>query len=141
MGEFKTLDEKDYKIVELLRRDARTTNNAIAKEVDLTEGAVRNRIGRLVRSDVIRRFTIETGPELHEAIVLVKTRTKGSKDVLRRMRKYANRLFETAGDYDVAAFLSAESMERINSMVDRLRAVDGVTSTVTLLKIADEELI
>ena len=135
------MDEKDYKIVELLRRDARTTNNAIAKQVDLTEGAVRNRIGRLVRSDVIRRFTIETGPELHEAIVLVKTRTKGSKDVLRRMRKYADRLFETAGDYDVAAFLSAESMERINSMVDRLRTVDGVTSTVTLLKIADEELI
>jgi len=141
MGGIKTLDEKDYKIVELLRRDARTTNNAIAKEVDLTEGAVRNRISRLVRTDVIRRFTIETGPELHEAIVLVKTRTKGSKDVLRRIRKYANRLFETAGDYDVAAFLSAESMERINSMVDRLRTVDGVTSTVTLLKIADEELI
>ena len=60
--EVKPLDEKDYKIVELLRRDARTTNSAIAKQVDLTEGAVRNRIGRLVRSDVIRRFTIETGP-------------------------------------------------------------------------------
>jgi hypothetical protein len=71
----------------------------------------------------------------------MKTRTKSSKEVLRRIRKYADRLFETAGDYDVAAFLSAESMERINSMVDRLRAVDGVTLTVTLLKIADEELI
>ncbi|HMK82890.1 MAG TPA: Lrp/AsnC family transcriptional regulator [Candidatus Bathyarchaeia archaeon] len=133
------MDEKDYKIVELLRRDARTTNNAIAEQVGLTEGAVRNRIGRLVRDDVIRRFTIETGPELHEAIVLMKTRTKSSKEILRRIRKCADRLFETAGDYDVAAFLSAESMERINSVVDRLRAVDGVTATVTLLKIADEE--
>lgn len=135
------MDEKDYKIMELLRKDSRTTNSAIAKQVDLTEGAVRNRIQRLILSGVIRRFTIETGPELHEAIVLVKTRTKTSKDVLKRMRKYANRLFETAGDYDVAVLLSAESMEKINWTVDHLRGVDGVTSTITLLKIADEDLV
>jgi Lrp/AsnC family transcriptional regulator of lysine biosynthesis len=134
------MDEKDYRILEILRSNARTTNIAIAKQVNLTEGAVRNRIRRMVRSDLIRRFTIETGPGLLEAIVLVKTRTRSSKDVLRKIRKYADRLFETAGDYDVATFISAESMEGINSTVDRLRSVDGVTSTVTLLKIADETL-
>jgi Lrp/AsnC family transcriptional regulator of lysine biosynthesis len=134
------MDEKDYRILEILRNNARTTNIAIARQVNLTEGAVRNRIRRMVRSDLIRRFTIETGPELLEAIVLLKTRTRSSKDVLRKIRKYADRLFETAGDYDVATFISAESIQGINSTVDGLRSVDGVTSTVTLLKIADESL-
>ena len=99
------MDEKDFRILEILRNDARSTNSSIAKQVSLTEGAVRNRISRMVRTGVIRRFTIATGPEPHEAIVLMKTRTRGSRDVLRRIRKYADRLFETAGDYDVAAFV------------------------------------
>jgi len=133
------LDEKDYKMLELLRKNSRTTNNAIAKEVNLTEGAVRNRIARLTRGGIIRKFTIETGPELVEAIVLVKTRTKGSKETLRRIKKHADRLFETAGDYDAAVLLSAGSIESINMTVDKLRSVEGVISTLTLLKIADAE--
>ena len=132
------MDEKDFRILEILRNDARSTNSSIAKQVSLTEGAVRNRISRMMRTGVIRRFTIASGPEPHEAIVLMKTRTRGSRDVLRKIRKYADRLFETAGDYDVAAFVSAESIERVNSTVDRLRSVEGVITTVTLLKIADD---
>lgn len=134
------MDEIDYKILEVLRMDARVTNNDIAKRVKLTEGAVRNRIRRLVQSGVIRRFTIDTGPDQVEAIVLVKTGTRGSKEILKRIRKYTNRLFETAGEYDVAAHLTAENIQSVNTMVDRVRSVNGVISTVTLLKIADDQL-
>jgi len=131
------LDEIDYEILEILRGNAKTTNNEIAKVVKLTEGAVRNRIKRLVLTGVIKRFTIVTEPAQSEAIVLIKTRTRESKEILKRIRKYSNRLFETAGEYDVAAFLTAESIEKINVSIDKLRGVDGVISTVTLLKTAD----
>jgi Lrp/AsnC family transcriptional regulator of lysine biosynthesis len=134
------LDAVDYKILEILRENARTTNQDIAKIVKLTEGAVRNRIRRLVLTGVIKRFTIVTEAAQLEAIVLMKTQAKGSKEVLRRVRRYTNRLFETAGEYDVAGFVTAESIEKINATIDKLRGVDGVISTVTLLKIADEEL-
>lgn len=131
------MDEIDYEILEILRGNAKTTNNEIAKVVKLTEGAVRNRIKRLVLTGVIKRFTIVTEPAQSEAIVLIKTRTRESKEILKRIRKYSNRLFETAGEYDVAAFLTAESIEKINVSIDKLRGVDGVISTVTLLKTAD----
>jgi len=131
------LDEIDHEILEILRGNAKTTNNEIAKVVKLTEGAVRNRIKRLVLTGVIKRFTIVTEPAQSEAIVLIKTRTRESKEILKRIRKYSNRLFETAGEYDVAAFLTAESIEKINVSIDKLRGVDGVISTVTLLKTAD----
>lgn len=134
------MDEIDYKILEILRENAKTTNNDIAKIVKLTEGAVRNRIKRLVLTGVIKQFTIVTEPAQSEAIVLIKTRAKGSKEILKRIRKYTNGLFETAGEYDVAAFLAAESIEKINATIDKLRGLDGVISTLTLLKIADEQL-
>ena len=134
-----SLDEIDYRILEILREDARTTNNEIAMTVNLTEGAVRSRIKRLVLAGIIKRFTIVTEPAHSEAIVLIKTRARGSKEILKRIRKYTNRLFETAGEYDVAAFIAADSIEKINSAVDKLRGVDGVIATATLLKIADEQ--
>ena len=133
------LDEVDYRILAILREDAKTTNENIAKIVKLTEGAVRNRIKRLVVAGVIKRFTIVTEPVESEAIVLIKTRAKGSREILSRIRKYANRLFETAGEYDLAAFLTAENIEKINTTIDKLRGLEGVISTVTLLKIADEQ--
>lgn len=109
--------------------------------MNLTEGAVRNRIKRLVGDCVIKKFTIETQPDQAEAIVLIKTRTRASKEILRKMRRCVDRLFETAGEYDVAAHLRAEEIRTINETVDKLRSIDGVISTVTLVKIADELLI
>ena len=133
------MDEIDYKILEILRQNSKTTNNELAKIVRLTEGAVRSRIRRLLQTGIIRQFTIITEAPQAEAVVLIKTRSKSSKEILRRIRKFTNRLFETAGEYDVAAFITAENIAKINSTVDKLRSVDGVISTSTLLKIADEQ--
>ncbi len=133
------MDEVDHTILQILKQNARTTNNDIAGKVKLSEGAVRIRIKHLLESGVIKRFTIQTEEEGQaEAIVLIRTQTKGSKEILRRIRQHANRLFETAGEYDVAAYLVAGNIQNINSLVDRLRNVNGVVSTVTLLKIADD---
>ncbi len=132
------MDETDYKILEILKQNARTTNNDIANRVRLSEGAVRNRIRRLVDAEIIKRFTIETEQNQVEAIVLIKTQTKTSKEILKKIRQHADRLFETAGEYDAAALLAAENIQDINVKIDRLRNIGGVISTVTLLKIADE---
>jgi len=133
------LDETDSKILELLKRNSRTTNSEIAAKVNLTEGAVRNRIKRLVRTRVIKRFTIDTDAPAVEAIVLIKTQTRGSREILRRIRQVSNRLFETAGEYDAAAHLTDENIQNINTKVDHLRRIDGVITTITLMKIAEEQ--
>ena len=134
------MDAIDHAILEILRQNARTTNSDIADKVGLTEGAVRIRIKRLVETGVIKRFTIETQAAQAEAIVLMQTKTRGSKEILRRIRKQVDRLFETAGEYDVAAYLTADDISVVNQIVDRLRRVEGITSTVTLLKIADDKI-
>ena len=133
------MDGIDAEILKILRREARTTNSEIAKTVSLTEGAVRNRIRHLVQSGVIKRFTIETEPDQVEAIVLIRTQTRASRDILKKIRKFTNRLFETSGEYDVASYLSAQSVDEINATIDRVRNVSGVISTLTLLKLAEDQ--
>ena len=64
------MDEIDVKVLEILKRNARSKYVKVAQAVGLTEGAVRRRIKELTKQGVIRRFTIETTVEL-EGIVLV----------------------------------------------------------------------
>ena len=132
------MDSVDSKILELLKQNSRMSNSNIAHKIGLTEGTVRNRIKRLVKTNVIKKFTVETGPVQREAIVLIRTQTRGSKETLRKIRKHVDRLFETAGEYDVAAYVAADDLATINGIVDKLRTVEGINSTVTLLKIADD---
>ncbi|MEM4151114.1 MAG: AsnC family transcriptional regulator [Nitrososphaerota archaeon] len=53
------LDELDRQIIELMRRDARRSYQSIGRELGVSEGTVRKRVKRLIKSGVIKRFTIE----------------------------------------------------------------------------------
>jgi Lrp/AsnC family leucine-responsive transcriptional regulator len=57
-----TLDEIDRKILNLLQRDARMTNVAIAAEVGLTAPSVLERIRKLEQRGVIQGYTAKINP-------------------------------------------------------------------------------
>src|SRR4030065_450513 len=71
------------KSLNLLRQNSRTKNTEIARQVSLTERAVRARIEKLVREGIIKRFTVETSPVGVEGLVLIGTsvgRTTSAED-------------------------------------------------------------
>jgi Lrp/AsnC family transcriptional regulator for asnA, asnC and gidA len=47
------MDELDRKIMALLQMDGRASNAKIAREVGVTEGTVRRRLGKLLEDDFI----------------------------------------------------------------------------------------
>lgn len=59
MSEKRNLDETDREIVRLLLEDARRPFSDIAERVDLSPPAVSDRVERLEKQGVIRRFTID----------------------------------------------------------------------------------
>ena len=59
----------------------------------------------------------------------------GSAEILRFLQERATEVFETSGEFDLGAFLEQPTMERFNAELDRLRAMDGVVSTVTLVRL------
>lgn len=56
------IDEKDEKILEILKQDSRTPYTEIASELDFSEATVRKRIDKMKEEGVIERFTIELDP-------------------------------------------------------------------------------
>ena len=130
------MDEIDIKVLEILKRNARSKYVKVADAVGLTEGAVRRRIKELTKQGVIKRFTIETTVEL-EGIVLVKTEPTRTKEATVAIRKIANRVFETSGDYDIAALIQAYTIDELNHKIDEIRHLPAVLSTNTLIKLKE----
>jgi len=130
------VDEIDIKVLEILKRNARSKYVKVADAVGLTEGAVRRRIKELTKQGVIKRFTIETTVEL-EGIVLVKTEPTRTKEATVAIRKIANRVFETSGDYDIAALIQAYTIDELNHKIDEIRHLPAVLSTNTLIKLKE----
>jgi DNA-binding Lrp family transcriptional regulator len=56
------LDALDHRLVEMLQKDSSAPFVEIAQKLGVTEGTVRNRVRRLRRLGVIRRFTISVDP-------------------------------------------------------------------------------
>jgi len=130
------MDNIDLKILEILKSNARAKYVSIAKKVGLTEGAVRRRIRKLQNNGVIRRFTIETMAEF-EGVVLIETEPTKTRNVAERMKEIAARVFEVSGDYDIAAFIQAYTIDELNRKIDAIRNLPGVLNTNTLIKLKD----
>ena len=131
------MDQTDAKILNLLRENSRTKNTEIARQVNLTERAVRARIEKLVREGVIRKFTIETSPVGFEGIVLIDTNVGRTLAVKEKARQMSDSVFDCTGEFDVAVRLRADTLDEMNKKVDELRAFQGVLRTSTLIKLDD----
>ncbi|RDE14207.1 MAG: AsnC family transcriptional regulator [Candidatus Thorarchaeota archaeon] len=53
------LDDKDYRILALLRENARLTTGEMAKELGIAQTTIHNRIKRMRESGIIKRFTVD----------------------------------------------------------------------------------
>jgi DNA-binding Lrp family transcriptional regulator len=71
-------------------------------------------------------------------LVLIRTRPDRTAAVVRALQGVAEEVFETSGQYDIAALLRCEDMEHLNTRVDQVRAIRGVTGTQTLIALASK---
>ncbi len=131
------MDEIDRKIIQILKQNGRATYNEIGKAVRLSEGAVRKRIKELVSSGVIKRFTLKLSlSEWAEAIVLISVNPAiPTSDVSAKLLKLPNvdTVYEVTGEYDIATVISAMSIAEVNECIERIRKIDGVIKTNTMV--------
>jgi len=131
------MDDTDVKILNLLRGNSRMKNTEIARQISLTERAVRARIEKLTRERIIKKFTVETSPIGVEGIVLIDTNVGRTTAVKEKARQLSDSVFECSGEFDVAVRLRADSLNELNKKVDELRAFPGVLRTSTLIKLIE----
>jgi len=131
------LDELDEKILDILKSDSRISFVTVAKKVQLSEGAVRKRINKMLKNGVIKRFTIEVAPRKGiKAITLVSAAPSSSVPSLaEKIRSITSveTVFEVSGQFDIAAVLSGTSIDLVNRSIDEIRRLEGVSNTNTLI--------
>jgi len=131
------MDEVDREIIKILKQDGRATYGDIGTKVGLSEGAVRKRIKALIDSGVIRQFTVKVGlTEGAEAITLLSVSpsfpTSHVSDLLKKLPNVET-VYEITGQYDIAVIISALNIAEVNECVEKIRRVDGVVNTNTMI--------
>jgi DNA-binding Lrp family transcriptional regulator len=131
------MDDLDHRLLALMRSDARRSIASLASELDASRATVRARLDKLVRSGVISGFTIvvrDPSQKNHvRAVMLIAVEGKGVDKVMRRMHGYpeVRRLHSTNGRWDIVAEIVTDTLAAFDTLLNRIREIDGITSTET----------
>ena len=130
-------DKIDEKIIDFLRNDSRESFVDIGKKLKLSESAVRRRVKNLVGSGTIKKFTLEVGDSnTTSAIVLISVDSSmETSKVSTKLTKLqgVKTVYEITGQYDITVIIRAPNITEINSCIDLLRKIPGVTDTNTVI--------
>lgn len=133
------MDKKDQALLAALKRDGRASVTQLAAELELSRTTVQNRIDRLQRSGVIRRFTVELAsadrPAPVAAITMIELEGAVKRSVVRALSKLPElaSLHSTNGAWDLVARIETDSLPRFDNVLNQIRAIPGVRRSETCL--------
>ena len=132
------LDDTAKRIVELLQKDGRQSYAAIAKEVGLSEAAVRQRVQRLLDSGVMQIVAVTDPLQLgFRRQAMIGLRTDGDLlaigDAVAALPEVVY-VVTTAGSFDLLCEVVCEDDDHLlDVLTQKLRAMPGVVSTETFV--------
>jgi DNA-binding Lrp family transcriptional regulator len=132
------MDETDRRIVALLRENARRSFKDIGEAVHLTAPAVKRRVDRLEREGVILGYTAVVDPHAYgwhaEAFVDLFCEGTMAGDAIKRAVEGEPGVVSAhtvAGEASALLHVMAEDTQDLESALERIRATDGISRTVT----------
>lgn len=131
------LDPIDEKIISILKINSRQPFVEIAKEIGLSESAIRRRVKNLMDTRIIKRFTVELDNKNRtSAITLISVTSTSDTSTVSTALMSLNGvevIYEITGQYDIAAIISSSSVAEINHCIDDVRRIEGVSDTNTVI--------
>lgn len=135
------IDDLDRQLIEILSKDARTSNRKIAADLGVTEGTVRGRIRRLQKEGLIA-FTAITSFELADN---TKMAFIGAQVDVDRVREVATRIAEldsinavmvTMGRFNITAICLFNELDRLHEISsEQILSIDGVHHVETSIAV------
>ncbi len=136
------LDEKDLKILSMLKGDAKLTTSQISKKTRIPITTVHNRIRKLSKEGVIKRYTVEVdyekvGKPLKAFILITINQSKTPQNKLGREIKSIEGVESVdivTGATDLIAEVRAKNMPVLNELItEKIRRIEGIDKTQTLM--------
>jgi DNA-binding Lrp family transcriptional regulator len=144
--QYMKLDSSDLKLIELLKSDSRASVTSLAEEMGIARVTAHDRMVRLQREGIIRRFTVDIdakawGYDLRAFIFARCERGNvDRREVAQRMCElpYVVRCNVIAGDWDLLVEVVSPSMDSLgDAILDELSKVGGIASTQTMVSFYD----
>jgi len=131
------MDQKDKKLISLLRKNARTSTSELARKMAMSRTTIQERIKRLEQRGDISGYTVTLSKEITEnlvtAHVTIKVEPAAQTSAIRYMQKMqsARALYTISGEYDLIVILEAKNTAELDAALDDLAAVAGIERTKT----------
>jgi Lrp/AsnC family transcriptional regulator for asnA, asnC and gidA len=113
------LDAIDFTIIRILQNDGRAAFTAIAKQLGISEGAVRNRVGQLIESKVLRIMGVADPMALgYDAYAMVGLKVASGHDPQKAAHYFRDRdevtyVIFVAGRYDLLIEVICETHDQL----------------------------
>ncbi|MFH1683129.1 MAG: Lrp/AsnC family transcriptional regulator [Candidatus Woesearchaeota archaeon] len=143
------LDEKDKKIIEVLREHSDYTTRQIAKKTLLPKTTIHNRIRKLRKEKVIKKFTVELDQSkvdkgfvayilISADLPVLKQKKKTQYDLAKEIKKFefVERVDIVSGGTDLVAIIRVKDVEEFDKiLLGKLQLIEGINNTRSLIVI------
>jgi len=147
------IDEKDFKIIELLKQNSKLTTQQISKKTLIPITTIHNRIKKLEKEGIIKNYTLELdhkklGKSISAYILMevnyTELKNKGveQEDLAKKIGSHelTENISLITGDYDLIAKVLAKDVSQLDEFVTKfLRKVDGIKKTQTMIILHDSK--
>ncbi len=127
------LDAKDLKIISVLKDNARLPIRDIAKKTQLRPSTVHLRIQRLIKNNIIEKFTLKLNNEAVGEDFIVFMYVTTSEDLPKTFfsNSHIKEAFGITGEYDLLLKLKFKDIAEFNNYIINLRKQKAITKTIT----------
>lgn len=133
------MDDTDYKLIALLRENARLPVASMATILGVSRATVQNRLDRLLREGVVAGFTVKLRPDINpariRAIMMIGIEGERSEQVLKALRgnPEVTAVYTTNGRWDLVVEIETENLDAFDRALRRIREMKGIANSETSL--------
>jgi DNA-binding Lrp family transcriptional regulator len=143
------LDPIDKKILKILQEDGRITTKELAEKIHLSNTPVYERVKKLEKSGVIRKYKAEIDPEKIDkgtTIFIMASMNKHTKDVVDKFKKQlmsypeVMEFYYISGNHDAMLKIMVDNMHEYKIFIEeKLSTVENIYQFQSIFAISGEQ--
>ena len=132
-------DSNEYKIIQILKKNARLPISSISHEIGVSRVTVQKKIQKLEENGIITGYTAKLNSDSFshkvKGWILVNAEANKEEKAIKSMMKLPEitGLYTTNGKWDLAAEITSTNLEDFDRTISALRSINGVLETETSL--------
>lgn len=140
------IDEVDFNILEILRRDARTPFTEIGRKLGISDATVHVRVKKMLKGGIIKRYTIAIDEKVFGRTVgglaLLNVTPGTLEEVIGHLlaNEWISSIYEVHGPNDLILKLGAENLDKMRNQIIKIRETPNVITSelITIYKVWKE---